>query len=33
MKKYQLTEGIAQDRKYYMTKIMAGPAQGDGQER
>ena len=27
-KKYQLTE----DRKYWMTKIMAGPAQGDGRE-
>ena len=29
MKKYQLTEHMAQDRKYWMTKIMAGPAQGD----
>ena len=33
MKKYQLTEDMAQDRKYWMTKILAGPAQGDGQER
>ena len=33
MKKYQLTEDMAQDQKYWMTKIMAGPAQGDGQER
>ena len=24
---------MAQDRNYWMTKIMAGPAQGDGQER
>ena len=33
MKKYQLTEDMAQDRKYCMTKILAGPAQRDGQER
>ena len=33
LKKYRLTENMAQDRKYWMTKIMAGPAQGDGQER
>ena len=33
MKKYQLTEDMAQYRKYWMTKILAGPAQGDGQER
>ena len=33
MKKYRLTEDMAQDRKYWMTKIMVGPAQGDGQER
>ena len=33
MKKYQLTEDMAQDRKYWITKILAGPAQGDGQER
>ncbi len=33
MKKYQLTEDMAQDRKYWMTKIVAGPTQGDGQER
>ncbi len=33
IKKYQLTEDMAQDRKYWMTKILAGPAQGDGQER
>ena len=32
-KKYRLTEDMAQDRKYWMTKILAGPAQGDGQER
>ena len=32
MKKYQLTEDMAQDRKYWMTKIMAGPAQGNDQE-
>ena len=30
MKKYRLTEDMAQDRKHWMTKIMAGPAQGDG---
>ena len=33
MKKYRLTEDMAQDRKYWMTQIMAGPAQGDGQEK
>ena len=33
MKKYQLTEDMAQYRKYWMPEIMAGPAQGDGQER
>ena len=33
MKTYQLTEDMSQDRKYWMTKILAGPAQGDGQER
>ena len=33
MKKYQLTEDMAQYRKYRMTNILAGPAQGDGQER
>ena len=33
MKKYQQTEDMVQDRKYWMTKIKAGPAQGDGQER
>ena len=33
MKKYQLTEDMEQDRKYWMTKILAGPAQGDGQKR
>ena len=32
MKKYQLTEDMAQDRKHWMTKILAGPAQGDDQE-
>ena len=32
MKKYQLTEDMAQHRKYWMTKILVGPAQGDGQE-
>ena len=35
MKKYQLTEDMGQDRKYRMTKILAGPVQGvqeDGQE-
>ena len=31
--KYQLTEDMVPDRKYWMTRIMAGPAQGDGQER
>ena len=33
MKKYQLTEDMAQHRKYWMTKILAGPLQGDGQQR
>ena len=33
MKKYLLTEEMAQYRKYLMTQIMAGPAQGDGRER
>ena len=33
MKKYRLTEDMAHDRKYWMTQILAGPAQGDGQER
>ena len=33
MKKYQLTAVMGQDRKYWMTKILAGPAKGDGQER
>ena len=32
MKKCQLTEDMAHYRKYWMTKIMAGPAQGDGLE-
>ena len=32
MKKYRLTEDMAHDRKYWMTEILAGPAQGDGQE-
>ena len=33
MEKYQLTEDMEQVRKYWMTKIMAGPVQGDGHER
>ena len=33
MKKYQLSDDVAQYRKFCMTKILAGPAQGDGQER
>ena len=33
MKKYQLTEDMAQYRKYWMTQIMAGSAQRDGHER
>ena len=33
MKKYRLTEDMAHDRKYWMTKIMAGSAQGDGQQK
>ena len=32
-KTYQLSDDMAQYRKYWMTKTMAGPAQGDGQER
>ena len=32
-KKYDLTEDKVQDRRYWMTKIMAGPAQGDYQKR
>ncbi len=32
MNKHQLTENMAQDRKHWMIKIMAGPAQGDDQE-
>ena len=28
MKKYQQTEDMVQDRKYWMTKIKAGPTQG-----
>ena len=33
VKKYRLTEDMSQCRKYWMTEIMAGPAQGYGQER
>ena len=33
MTKYQLTEDMAQDRKYWMAQILAGYVQGDGQER
>ena len=33
MKKYRRTEDMAQYRKYWMTQILAGPAQGDCQER
>ena len=33
MKNYQLTEDMAQDRKYRTAKIMVGATQGDGQER
>ena len=33
MKKYQLTEDMAQYRKYKMTKILADPEQGDGHDR
>ena len=33
VKKYQMTEDMAQDRKYWMTKILAGSVQGNGQER
>ena len=29
MKKYRLTEDTAQDQRYWMTEIMAGPAQVD----
>ena len=32
MKKCQLTEYTAQDRKYWMTKILAGPVQGEEEE-
>ena len=32
MKKYQLTDDMALYRKYWMTKIMAGHAKGDGQK-
>ena len=32
MKKCQLTGDMAQYRKYWMFEILAGPAQGDGQE-
>ena len=32
MKKYQLTDDVGQYRKYWMTKIMAHPAQRDCQE-
>ena len=32
IKKYQLTEDMAYDRKYWTTKIMAGPAKDDGQD-
>ena len=31
--KGSLAEDMAQDQKYWMTKILARPAQGDGQER
>ena len=31
MEKYRLTEDMAQDRKYWMTQIMVGPVQRDGQ--
>ena len=33
MKKYRLTEDRAQNRNYWMTGILAGPAQGHGQEK
>ena len=33
LKIYELAEDMAQDRKFWMTKIMAGPAQGEVQER
>ena len=33
MKKHQLTEDMAQYLKFRMSKIMSGPAEGDGQER
>ena len=34
MKKYRLTEDMAQDGKYWMTEILAGPpVHGEGQER
>ena len=32
MKQSESTD-LAQDKKYWMTQIMAGPAQGDDQER
>ena len=32
IRKYQLTEYMAQDRQYWMTKIMAGPVIGDGKK-
>ena len=28
MRKYQLTEDVAQDQKYWMTKMMASPTHG-----
>ncbi len=33
MKKYRLTEHMAQYRQYWMTEIMADHVHGDGQER
>ena len=33
MKKYRLTKDMAQYRRFWMTEILAGPAQGEGQER
>ena len=33
LKKYQLTEDMAQYRNYWMNKILAGPGQGHGQKR
>ena len=32
MKKYQLAKDMAQYCKYWMTKLIADPAQGDGRE-